>query len=131
QPRLTFRSARWLSFTSAPTYGVSVKTLDERVIGYVALSPYRKGRRAFSHTCEISYYLFSGYRGRGFGKELVRTALSAAREAGFETAIAIILGCNLRSIRLLEGFGFSVCGTSPTRPAWMARGSTMSIWRLI
>ena len=35
-------------------YAIFVTVLDDSVVGYAALSPYRQGRNAFSQTCEIS-----------------------------------------------------------------------------
>ena len=92
---------------------IFVMELDGIVIGYVALSAYRKGRQAFSRTCEISYYLSSGQRGRGLGKQLVQHALQYARSAGFFLVVAIILGSNTRSMNMLAGIGFVETGRLP------------------
>ena len=94
-------------------YSIFVKVIDGSVVGYAAISPYRKGRGAFDETCEISYYLFKDYRGRGFGKELVNHAIEGARQSGFRTILANVLECNERSIDLLVGFGFSILGRLP------------------
>jgi len=94
-------------------YTILVYSVDEFVVGYVALSPYRKGRQAFNQTCEISYYVFKEYRGRGIGKKLINAALAYAQESGFKTLLAIILACNQHSIDLLKRFGFIVCGQLP------------------
>lgn len=102
----------WLEDHAEPC-GVFVKVLDGAVAGYAALSPYRKGRRAFAGTCEISYYVANAYRGAGHGKALVEHALGAARDRGFTTVLAIILACNGRSIGLLRGFGFQEAGRLP------------------
>lgn len=97
----------------AKPYGIFVKVVNGEVGGYVTLSPYRKGRRAFAGTCEISYYLGSRHRGRGLGKVLVRRALREAGARGFATVLAVILACNERSIGLLLREGFEVCGRLP------------------
>jgi len=94
-------------------YAIFVKVVDGSVVGYVTLSPYRKGRRAFDGTCEISYYLASKFRGIGLGAELVGHALENAKQAGFRLAVAIILATNRRSIDLLTKFGFSISGALP------------------
>jgi phosphinothricin acetyltransferase len=102
----------WFADHQAP-YAVFVKTLDGAVAGYVALSPYRKGRRAFAGTCEISYYVARPHRGRGIGRELVRHALERAGALGFTTVLAIILESNGRSIELLRKAGFAISGRLP------------------
>ena len=91
-------------------YAVFVMEVDGLAAGYVALSPYRKGREAFRETCEISYYVYRRYRGRGLGKDLIERGKIHAAGAGFKVMVGILLGSNARSIRLLESFGFSECG---------------------
>ncbi|MBX9776760.1 MAG: GNAT family N-acetyltransferase [Xanthobacteraceae bacterium] len=94
-------------------YTIFVKVVDAAVVGYVAISPYRKGRDAFSEICEISYYVARKFRGRGLGKELVLHAIEYARRSDFASMLAMVLGCNQRSIDFLIGFGFSVLGRLP------------------
>jgi L-amino acid N-acyltransferase YncA len=94
-------------------YAIFVKIVDAAVVGYVAISPYRKGREAFSETCEISYYVAKKFRGQGLGKELVLHAIEYARRSDFASMLALVLACNQRSIDFLTGFGFSVLGRLP------------------
>lgn len=102
----------WFRDHAAP-YAIFVKEQDGLVVGYVALSPYRKGRKAFSGTCEINYYLASAYRGRGFGKALIDHAIEQATHDGFHMMVAIILASNKRSIELLMRRGFAPAGRVP------------------
>jgi L-amino acid N-acyltransferase YncA len=92
------------------SYRIFVLQEAGAVVGYVSISPYRKGREAFRHTCEISYYLFSHVRGKGLGKKLLSHAIDYAQIAGFRVIVAIVLGCNDRSIKLLQRFQFSESG---------------------
>lgn len=94
-------------------YSVFVKEKDGVVIGYIALSPYRKGRLAFSGACEISYYLLRDYRGHGFGNNLIEYAINYALEVDFHLIVAIVLDCNKRSTKLLEKYGFLESGRLP------------------
>ena len=94
-------------------YAVFVKEIDGSPVGYVALSPYRRGRHAFSGTCEISYYILGKYRGQGIGKQLIGHAVEYASDNEFSVVVAILLGCNKRSIGILERFSFSECGRIP------------------
>lgn len=91
-------------------HAIFVKEIDRNIVGYVALSPYRKGRQAFNGTCEISYYIFSQYRGQSIGKQLIEHAIGYAIGNDFSVVVAILLGCNKRSIGILERFAFSECG---------------------
>jgi len=94
-------------------YSILVKVIDGSVVGYVTLSPYRKGRRAFDGTCEISYYLHRKFRGLGFGAEMIGYALQKAEQSGFRVVVAVILAENQRSISILIKFGFSTSGIIP------------------
>ena len=110
---LTIENRRaWYSDHQAP-YAIFVIVHDGAVVGYAAISPYRKGRGAFNETCEISYYVFREYRRRGFGKALISHAIEYARQSGFRIVLAFILDCNRRSIDLLMGLDFSIRGRLP------------------
>ena len=102
----------WFLDHQAP-YAVFVGEQDGLVVGYVALSPYRKGRKAFGGTCEINYYLARQSRGREFGKALIDHAIDQAAAAGFHLMVAIVLASNQRSIDLLVQRGFAVSGRLP------------------
>ncbi|MFN9624502.1 MAG: GNAT family N-acetyltransferase [Cyanobacteriota bacterium] len=102
----------WFSDHINP-YRVFVIQVQDAVVGYISISPYRKGRQAFGNTCEISYYLFSHARGKGLGKRLLGHAIDYAQTAGFRVVVALLLACNDRSIRLLKSFGFSESGRIP------------------
>ena len=94
-------------------YAIFVKALDRSVVGYAALSPYRKGRKAFAETCEISYYIANQNRDRSHGKELLNHAIEQAGRFGFRLIVAIVLECNQRSIGILTKYGFSISGRLP------------------
>jgi L-amino acid N-acyltransferase YncA len=94
-------------------YAIFVKVVGGTVVGYAAISPYRKGRNAFHETCEISYYLSRQHRSKGFGRELIDYAIEQARNSGFRLILAMILECNQRSIDVLAGAGFSILGRLP------------------
>jgi L-amino acid N-acyltransferase YncA len=110
---LSIESRRPWFFDHQDRYSIFVKSLGNSLIGYASLSPYRNGRNAFSETCEISYFLASQHRSRGFGKELAGHAIERARHSGFRLIVAMILECNQRSIDLLLQFGFSISGRLP------------------
>ena len=94
-------------------YAIFVIEIAAVVAGYVAISPYRKGREAFGETCEVSYYVARAHRYRGVGRQLLSHALEHASTSGFRVMVAILLGSNERSVKLLAHFGFSECGRIP------------------
>jgi len=94
-------------------YAIFVTVLDDSVVGYAVLSPYRQGRNVFSQTCEISYYLSNQHRGLGLGMELISHAIEHAKHSGFRLIVAMVLQCNQRSIDLFIKFGFTISGRLP------------------
>lgn len=83
------------------------------VLGYAYLSAYRGGRPAVNRVCEVSYYVSFAHQGRGVGKALLGHCIAQAKERGFTHALAILMGCNERSIALLSSFGFAQWGAIP------------------
>jgi L-amino acid N-acyltransferase YncA len=82
----------------------------ERIVGFALVSPFRE-RPAYATTVENSVYVHRGARGRGVGEALLTQLLATARELGFHSLIARIVGENEGSIRLHEKCGFSLVGT--------------------
>jgi len=99
-------------------YSIFVKLIEGHVEGYIALSPYRKGREAFAGTCEISYYISNSHRGQGIGKELIKYGIEYSERIEFTSIIAVILASNIRSISILLKHGFSISGRLP-KVAWI------------
>ena len=86
---------------------------DEKVVGWASISPYRTNRPALQSVTEISYYLDFEYCHMGIGTKLLEHTIKAAKEIGFVTIIAVILGSNTASRKLLEKFGFTEWGCMP------------------
>ena len=103
----------WFSWHDGSRYIIFVAIVKNRVAGYVALSPYRNGRKAFSTTAEISYYLHPDYQGAGIGSRLIDHAISKCHGLGIECLVAILLSCNEASIKILKKYGFSRWGRLP------------------
>lgn len=103
----------WFNEHKDKKYPLYVYEVEGKVVGYVYLSPYRSGRKALSHVCEVSYYLDFDYHGRRIGSLLLEHAIQTARQMGFRNMIAILLESNLISIKLLKKYGFSEWGNMP------------------
>jgi phosphinothricin acetyltransferase len=94
-------------------FPIFVYEKEGRVLGYSYISPYRRGRKALSKVCEISYYIDMEHRRQGIGSLLMEHTIDKAREIGFTTAIAVSLSCNDASIGLLNKYGFQKWGMLP------------------
>lgn len=103
----------WFEAHQDPRYPVRVATIDDAVIGYATLSPWRAGRAATRCTAELSYYVAGAWQGRGVGRALAEDALLRARVIGHEALLGIVIDGNQASIALLERLGFRVWGRLP------------------
>jgi len=96
----------WFYEHAPGKYPLLVYIVDDRVVGWFSVSPYRAGRRAFVYTVEISYFIHEDYRKLGIASQLLVYGINACRQLHFKTVIAIILDKNVASIQLMEKFGF-------------------------
>ncbi|MGB1248827.1 MAG: GNAT family N-acetyltransferase [Chitinophagales bacterium] len=103
----------WLAKFDSNSYPIYVGEIEEIVVGYVSLSPYRKGRQAMRKIAEISFYLDNDYLNQGIGSKLTDFMIANCQRIGIEVLIAILLDCNTASVALLEKFGFKKWGHFP------------------
>ena len=79
------------------------------VVGFGSLSPYRP-RAAYAPTVEDSVYIDRRHRGHGHGRLLLAELVGRARDHGFHSVIARIVGGHEASIALHVGCGFEPAG---------------------
>jgi L-amino acid N-acyltransferase YncA len=103
----------WFEDHSPDTFPLYVIESGGMMIGWGSLSPYRKARKGFRNTAEISYYLDYKHLGVGYGKMLIRHMLDDCSRLNIKSVMAIMLDINPRSARLLEKFGFTRWGHLP------------------
>ena len=90
---------------------VYVAEASGTVIGFANWSPWRP-KDGYRHTVEDSVYLIDGHHGHGIGRELLRTHIAAASEAGAHVMMASIEATNATSVALHARQGFEVVGTA-------------------
>jgi L-amino acid N-acyltransferase YncA len=88
---------------------VAVDEPSGEVVGFGSLSPYRP-RAAYSPTVEDSVYIDRQHRGQGYGRLLLAELVGRARDHGFHSVIARIVGGHETSIALHVGCGFEPAG---------------------
>ena len=87
--------------------------IDDVVVGYASLSPYRT-KDAFKSTVELSIYIHQDYRGKGVASKLMAHILEHAKETEtLHTVVSVITAGNVASTALHERFGFTYCGLTP------------------
>ena len=103
----------WFEKFDANDYPIYVAEIENRVVGYCTLSPYRSGRQAMQSVAEISYFLDYSFHRKGIATALLKHAISDCNRIGKKSLLAIILDINLPTIGLLENFNFEKWGHLP------------------
>ena len=103
----------WFNKFDPINFPIYVAELNDKIIGYATLSPYRQGRKAMKKIAEISFYLDYSYHGSGIGSALVKYAISDCERIGKETLLAILLDINTDSTTLLKKLNFEEWGHLP------------------
>jgi L-amino acid N-acyltransferase YncA len=102
----------WFDAHAPESYPIYVCEVDNQVVGYLSISPYRD-RPALARTAEVSYYVDYAWHGKGIGSGLMQHALADCARIGKHVLVAIVLEWNTGSIKLLEKFGFEKWGYLP------------------
>jgi phosphinothricin acetyltransferase len=107
-PRSLEEQRRWIEDRSG-AMAVVVAEVDEQVVGFAALSPYRP-RPAYSTSVEDSVYVHRSAQGTGVGRALLGELVEVAAARGFHTVMARIVGGHEASIGLHRSLGFEMVG---------------------
>jgi phosphinothricin acetyltransferase len=103
----------WYHTYDNNSYPLYVAEIENVIVGYCTISPYRQGRAAMSSVAEISYYLDYAYHEQGIGTALIKHAIADCKRIGKENLLAILLDINTPSIGLLEKLNFKKWGHFP------------------
>ena len=103
----------WFGAHQTYEHCIFVGLMDDVVVGYASLSPYRT-KDAFKSTVELSIYIHQAYRGKGVASKLMAHILEHAREIEtLHTVVSVITAGNAASTALHERFCFTYCGLTP------------------
>jgi phosphinothricin acetyltransferase len=109
-PRTLDEQVDWIAGHSGAHPAVVATDAAGEVVGFGSLSPFKE-RPAYSPTVEDSVYVHRDRRGQGVGRLLLDELLRLAREHGFHSVMARIVGHHEASIALHRGCGFELVGT--------------------
>ena len=85
---------------------------EDNYIGWMSFNSFY-GRPAYDGTAELSLYLETAARGKGFGKSSLQFAMREASMRNVHTLLGFIFGHNLQSIKLFISLGFKEWGHLP------------------
>ena len=103
----------WFDAHQTSEHCIFVGLMDDVVVGYASLSPYRT-KDAFKSTVELSIYIHQEHRGKGVASKLMAHILEHAKETEpLHTVVSVITAGNAASTALHERFGFTYCGLIP------------------
>lgn len=113
EPRTLEEWHEWYNAHSDEQHPIIVGTIDDGVVGYASLSPYRL-KDAFKSTVELSIYIHQNYRGRGVATRLMEHILEMAKaDTMIHNVVSVITAGNEGSTKLHNRFGFTYCGLTP------------------
>ena len=94
-------------------YPILVTEQNKKIVGWISIDPYRKGRKAFEKTVEISCFVHKEHKRKGIGDQLLHKIMQTAKKLGYKTIFAIVLDKNIGSRKLLEKNNFEQWGFLP------------------
>ena len=103
----------WFNKFDNKMYPIYIAEIENKVIGYCTISPYRPGREAMSSVAEISYYIDYSYHNKGVGSKMLEYVIADCNRIGKKDLLAILLDINPKSVGILEKFNFKKWGHFP------------------
>ena len=86
---------------------------ENKIVGYLTISPYRPGRMALRYTAEVSYYVHTDHHRKGIASTLLKHAITMCPNLNIKNLFAILIDNNQASIGLLKNYGFKRWGHMP------------------
>jgi phosphinothricin acetyltransferase len=108
-PRTLEDQLAWIDEHSGGHPAIVAVSDDDVVAGFASLTPYRP-RPAYAPTVENSVYVHRDRRGEGLGRLLLTDLVELARDHGFHSVMARIVGGHEASIALHSACGFVTVG---------------------
>lgn len=104
---------KWFKKHYPEKYPIYVVIINNEIVGWCSLSPYREGRLAFQHTAEVSYYIDQNHQRKGIASMLLNHAIEKCKGLQLTSLVAFLMEHNTASVQLLEKHGFTKWGLLP------------------
>lgn len=104
---------KWFKFHQQDAYPIYLYEKNDKIVGWISISPYRLDHQSLRYTVEISYYVDYGFRRQGIGGKLIEHVIAKCKELNYKTLFAVIFDRNEASIKLLAKYGFAMWGHMP------------------
>lgn len=103
----------WFNKFNANNHPLYIVEINNAIVGYCSISPYRPGRKAMSRVAEISYYVDYNYHKKGIGTQLLKYVIEDCSRIGKDHLLAFLLDINISTIKILNSFNFKQLGHMP------------------
>ncbi len=103
----------WFEQFDTENYPLYIAEIENKIVGYCSISPYRKGRKAMQYVAEISYYVDYAFHRQGVASSLISYAIKDCKRIEKKHLLAILMDSNIASKTLLEKFHFKQWGLFP------------------
>jgi L-amino acid N-acyltransferase YncA len=108
-PQTLEERQQWLAEHTPEQYPAICLVIDDVIVGWGSLSPYRT-RPAYRFSVEYSVYIHKDHQGRGYGRILLEELLARAQQLGYRTVIGCMESSNTASLDLSYKLGFVKTG---------------------
>ena len=108
QPKTLVEQKIWF-LSHQPKYPILIAEQDNLIVGWASLSKW-SDRCAYSGTAEVSLYVRKEYRGKGIGRQLLKSLLEEGKTISLHIVIARAAGDNKASLSLFESEDFQKIG---------------------
>ncbi len=100
-------------FRDLVEYPIFTYRIEDKIVGWISLSPYRADRVAYRSLKEVSFYIDYQHLGKGIGSILLEFIISNRSKLNYNSLIAILISSNKKSINLLKKYDFEKWGVFP------------------
>ncbi len=103
---------------------------ENRIVAWGSLSQWNP-KPAYNGTVELTLYVHKDFRGRNYGKIMMESLITRARELNLHTIISLVTSSNMPSINLHQKFNFFKVGVLKESGFKFNEYHDVDIWQII